>query len=369
VISVFDLKTSEVRPLSNEKWDTCYRLEWRRDGKGIVFVGTKFGEGNTIRRDQLYYLSVTDGSARRLTTDVHRNQSESLGITDTNQVMHVPFSRTSQIWVMDPGGNYKTATQLTTGSSDGRAGLVVLPDGRIAFTARTAENLGAWTTNADGTNRQQFISDPLIIEELRATPDGKYFFYASSKENRSHLYRVDADGANPKQVTSGDSYEVDSTLSPDGKWIVYDSAAASDLQVQRLWKTSIEGGAPTKVSDINCAVPNYSLTGKYISCTWADKIYVVSPDDGALLHTFTAVRTPFLNIGARFTPDEKSLAYLVLQKGATNIWVQPLNGKQPRQLTDFPKGDVYNFAYSPDGSKLFLARGFQIRDAILISGF
>jgi hypothetical protein len=49
--------------------------------------------------------------------------------------------------------------------------------------------------------------------------------------------------------------------------------------------------------------------------------------------------------------------------------VQPLDGGPPRQLTDFPNGDVYNFAYSPDGSKLYLARGFQIRDAILISGF
>jgi Tol biopolymer transport system component len=139
--------------------------------------------------------------------------------------------------------------------------------------------------------------------------------------------------------------------------------------VRRLWKNSIEGGAPTQISDVNCAVPNFSPTGKYISCIWGSKIYVVSPDDGAVLHTFTALRIPFLNIGARFTPDEKAVVYISQQKGTTNIWVQPLDGRPPRQLTDFPNGDVYNFAYSPDGSKLYLARGFQIRDAILISGF
>jgi Tol biopolymer transport system component len=368
VISAYDLKTTEARRLSVDKWDTCYRFVWRRDGKGIVFVGTRPGDGNTIRRDQIYYLSVLDGTHRRLSTDVHRNQPESIGITDTNQILHVPFSRSSQIWAMDPAGNSKTASVITKGSSDGRAGLVILPDGRIAFTARTGENLGAWTIDPDGSNRQQFISDPMIIEELRATPDGKYFFYAASKENRSHLFRVDADGANPKQITSGDSYETDSALSSDSKWIVYDSVSSSNLEVRRLWKNSIEGGAPTQISDVNCAVPNFSPTGKYISCVWGSKIYVVSPDDGAVLHTFTALRIPFLNIGARFTPDEKAVVYISQQKGTTNIWVQPLDGGPPRHLTDFPNGDVYNFAYSPDGSKLYLARGFQIRDAILISG-
>ena len=75
-----------------------------------------------------------------------------------------------------------------------------------------------------------------------------------------------------------------------------------------------------------------------------------------------------LNIGARFTPDEKSLVYLVQRRATTNLWVQPLDGKPAHPLTDFSQGDTYNFAYSPDGSKLYLARGFQIRDAVLING-
>ena len=118
-----------------------------------------------------------------------------------------------------------------------------------------------------------------------------------------------------------------------------------------------------------CAVPNYSPTGKFISCIWEQSIFVISAEDGTLVHTFTAVKIPSLNIGARWTPDEKSLVYMASQQGTTNLWVQPLDGKRPRRLTDFQTGNIYNFAYSHDGSKLYLARGFQIRDAILISGF
>jgi Tol biopolymer transport system component/DNA-binding winged helix-turn-helix (wHTH) protein len=367
-LKALDLNTLGVRSISDEKWDNCYRIEWRRDGKAIVFVGTKFGDGSTIRRDLVYHLTLADGSTRRLTTDSSRNQTHSLGITDSNQVISVPFSRTSQIWVMSPDGNSKTATTLTNGSSDGRAGLVPLPDGRIAFTARVSENLGAWVVDSDGSNRRQFVTDPPIIEELRATSDGKYFFFASLKDDRSHLYRVDADGSNLKQITTGDTFETDSSLSPDGKWIVFDSMPASNHDDRRLWRSSIEGGAPTKISDVQCAVPNYSPSGKYISCVWDNNIIVVSAEDGTLLHTFAALKLSYLNIGARWAPDEKALVYIGSQKGTTNLWMQTLDGKQPRPLTDFQNGAVYNFAYSHDGSKLYLARGFQIHDAILISG-
>jgi Tol biopolymer transport system component/DNA-binding winged helix-turn-helix (wHTH) protein len=365
---LLDVGTSEVRPLSDERWDTCYRIEWRRDGKGIVFVGTKLGDGSTIRRDQVYHLSIADGSTRRLTADSNRNQSESLGITDANQVLSVPFSRSSQIWTMSPNGDSRTATRLTTGSSEGRSGLVPLPDGHIAFTARTGENLGAWIVADDGSDRQQLVSDPPIIEELRATPDGKHFLFSSIKDERSHIYRVDADGGNLKELTTGDTFETDSSPSPDGKWIVFDSMPATNLDNRRLWKTSIEGGAPVKISDVKCAVPNFSPSGRYISCFWEHTIFVVSAEDGALVHTFQGIKTPILNIGARWTPDEKSLVYIASQRSTTNLWIQTLDGKPPKRLTDFPNGDIYNFAYSHDGSRLYLARGFQIRDAVLMSG-
>ena len=368
-LQLLDLKTLEARPISDERWDTCYRIEWRRDGKGIVFVGTKLGDGSTIRRDQVYHLTISDGSTRRLTTESHRNQMDSLGVTDSDQVISVPFSRSSQIWTMNPDGNAKTASSLTKGSSDGRSGLAPLPDGRIAFTARISESHGGWIVDADGSNRRHIVSDPPIIEELRATPDGKYFFFSAIKNERSHLYRADADGGNVKQVTTGDTFETDSSASPDGKWIVFDSMPAKDLDNRRLWRTSIEGGAPTKISDVKCAVPNYSPSGKYISCIWEHTIFVISSEDGNLVHTFAAVKIPALNVGARWTPDEKSVVYMASQKGTTNLWVQPLDGSRPRRLTDFPNGNIYNFAYSHDGSKLYLARGFQIRDAVLISGF
>ena len=365
VITGVDVETATVRRISPEDWSTCYRIEWRADGEGMAFIGTKYGEANTIRRDQVFHISAKDGSARRLTSDPSRKGGGSLGITDSNDVLAVPFSRSSQIWVMDPKGAGKSAKRLTNGSADGRAGLVPLRDGRIAFITRTGENLGIWTIDADGGNRRQLLADPPLIEELRATPDGRYFFFAHETEGRPHIFRVDADGTNFKQITGGDTSQTDSTTSPDGKWIAYDSTS-SPSEPHRIWRSSIEGGAPTKVSDQVCHVPIYSPSGQFISCVWGLQIFVISAEDGRLVKTFRGAPIPVLNIGARWTPDGKNLVYIVNERGTTNLWIQPMDGKPARPLTDFVDGDIYNFAYSPDGSKLYLARGYQVRDAILI---
>lgn len=44
-------------------------------------------------------------------------------------------------------------------------------------------------------------------------------------------------------------------------------------------------------------------------------------------------------------------------------------GGATRPLTDFTGGDIYNFAFSADGSHLYVARGYGIRNAVLIRNF
>ena len=46
-----------------------------------------------------------------------------------------------------------------------------------------------------------------------------------------------------------------------------------------------------------------------------------------------------------------------LKDGATNIWENLLSGGNPKQLTHFTSGELFDYAWSPDGKDLFLARG------------
>ena len=51
------------------------------------------------------------------------------------------------------------------------------------------------------------------------------------------------------------------------------------------------------------------------------------------------------------------------------MWLQPLDGGPPEQLTHFENGRTLSHAWSPDGLWLFLVREETTSDAILIRGF
>lgn len=368
-----DAQSGETKTLSPEKWDTCYRMAWTRDAQGLVFVGTKAKESFSTRRDQIYYLSLVSGESRRLTTDGSRHQIVSLGITDQDEVLAVPFNRSSQIWTMDArSGDSRTAIQITRGFADGRGGIAPLADGRIAYLTRHGDGFSIWLMNHDGSDRRQLTTDPPAIEELRAAPDGRFFIFAAQHDGWKHIYRIDADGANLRRLTFGESLETDSTVSPDGNWIVYDSIVLDDNQRKMtLWKIASDGGEPVRLTDADCHTPHFSPDGKFVSCVSPDwkKLLIISVADGAIFKTFETAENPTLNIGTRWTPDGKALAYIVHHQNVGNLRLQPINGDATRPLTDFTSGDIYNFAFSADGSRLYVARGYGIRNAVLIRNF
>jgi Tol biopolymer transport system component len=76
-----------------------------------------------------------------------------------------------------------------------------------------------------------------------------------------------------------------------------------------------------------------------------------------------------MNVGAVWTPDGHSVAYIVYKNKVSNVWIQPIDGGPRRQLTDFTSGHIYRIAYSADGKTLYLARGYAKNDALLVTGF
>jgi len=367
-----NVQSGDTTPLSPEKWDTCFRMAWTRDAKGLVFVGTKSRESYSTRRDQIYYLSLADGQSRRLTTDGNRHQIVSLGVTNNDEVLAVPFNRLSQIWAMDANGDSRTAMQITKGFADGRGGIAPLPDGRIAYLTRHGDGFSIWQMNADGSDRIQLTTEPPQLQELRSAPNGDFFMISAWRDGWNHLYRLNADGTDLRQMTFGESAESDSTISTDGNWIVYDSTFyEDDRRKTGLRKVASDGRETTAFSDTECQTPHYSPDAKLVSCVSADwkNIYVLSSENGAVVKAFATAKNPILNAGARWTPDGNALAYIVLESNVGNIRLQPIDGGATRPLTDFTSGDIYNFAYSADSTRLYLARGYSTKNAVLISNF
>ena len=192
--------------------------------------------------------------------------------------------------------------------------------------------------------------------------------FSAVKGRRSYLFRIDPDGGGQIQISTGGT-EVDSSVSPDGAWIVFAAALFDGVYGKTfIWKAPSSGGPAEKVGSAECASPQFSPDGGSISCISGDnRIMILRAADGAVISTFEARPRSRLNFGARWTPDGGSLAYTSVDRGTANIWLQPVQGGTPARLTDFSGGDIYNFAFSIDGKRLFLARGHPIHDAMLIS--
>lgn len=368
-LMILGLADGSLDAISDESWDACHRIMWRADGLGFYFVGTKKNERLTARRDQLYYVSYPAGISRRITTDpTSRQQTDSLGVTNDGSVLTVPYNRASQIWVMNANGDSRSARQLTSGISDGRAGVVPLADGRLAFVARVGDNTNIFVMNEDGSEQKPLLADSVMPDEPRSSRGSPYLVFSIYNWPYSHLFRANADGSEMTQLTFGESREIDSSVSNDGNWVAYGSLAVPDKDEDiSLWKVSISGGEPIRLKQNNCLMPHFSPDDSLLSCVEDQKtIHILSAVDGASIKSFPVTSLAWLNSGARWTPDGKAIAYIVTKRGVSNIWLQPIDGSNPRPLTDFNTASIYNFNFSTDGSRIFLARGQQIRDAMLI---
>jgi Tol biopolymer transport system component len=69
----------------------------------------------------------------------------------------------------------------------------------------------------------------------------------------------------------------------------------------------------------------------------------------------------------RWTADGRALTYIDNRGGISNIWSQPLDGGQPRQLTDFKNDQIFAFEWSRDGRAIVCTRGVVTSDVVLFS--
>lgn len=67
----------------------------------------------------------------------------------------------------------------------------------------------------------------------------------------------------------------------------------------------------------------------------------------------------------RWSPDGSALDYIDTKGDVSNLWRLPVNGGQPKKLTNWNSDLLFLFAWSPDGKQLAAARGSFATDLVL----
>ncbi|MGH9522473.1 MAG: TolB family protein, partial [Terriglobales bacterium] len=182
-----------------------------------------------------------------------------------------------------------------------------------------------------------------------------------------NIWTIQQDGTGAQQISHGTLDEFP-TCSPDGKWLFY-----IDGDARKLMKVPISGGTAQSVgsapSDTTGGL-DLSKDGKTVLLGTYDfklrkpDISLVDADSGRVLRI---LQYDPRHVGRLcLSPDGKGVVYSIYEKGAGNLWLQPLDGGPGRQITHFTSLRIYSYAWSADGKRLALVRGDDPSDLVLV---
>lgn len=351
-------------PLTPQKWAFTNAVQWLGDGSGLLITARDRHEFP----EQVWQVSFPGGAARRLTSDSKMYRSISL-TADSRTVLAVQTELLSDIWVAS--GFKADQPKKVTSFTGSYENACYAPDGRIVYASQASGNWDIWIMNPDGSDPKQLTADAGINLHQAVSPDGRYIVFASNRAGVFNIWRIDRDGGNPTRLTSG-SGEKFPCCSPDGKWIVYNSVG-SDQNLYALWKISIEGGEPQRLTDGDSDHPAISPDGKHIAYFYSSqgkyKIIVIPSGGGPPDTTIDIGQNIQPMTYIRWFPDGQSVTYAAGRNDVCNVWMQPLTGGDPKQLTDFKVEGTFQFDWSPDGKQLVFTRRLWAADLVLLRNF
>jgi eukaryotic-like serine/threonine-protein kinase len=369
IVNVDVANGSESR-LGSQTWNLIESAAWLKDGSGVII--SAWHQESPVFANQIWRLAYPNGDVIKITDDLGSYARTSTANHD--DILATGRSeRISRLWVA-PNGDGKRARLIRTGYGDNYSelfGLCWTPDGRLVYGSHASGNADIWVMDADGGNQKQLTFNSRRDVLPAVSSDGDVIVFVSKGSGSSYIWRMDSDGRNPRQLTNGKGDDSPS-ISPDGRWVVFSSFDESGKLT--LWKVSIDGGEPMQLTHYTAYRPVVAPDGKLIACQIQDEqtkrtaVAILSFEGGAPIRRFNDMQTPDHEL-IRWTPDGRSLTYIVTKDGVSNIWLQPVEGGRPKQLTNFKEDQIFRLAWSNDGKNLAFDRGVTIKNILLISDF
>jgi Tol biopolymer transport system component len=295
---------------------------WSRDGRSIVFVSWRDGNG------EVYAMDADSSSPRNLTQD--------------------PAKDVRPAW-----------------SPDGR---------RIAFVSRRDANSEVYVMNADGSGKRNLTRDRANDDYPTWSPDGRRIAFLRGRlrtptapPDRFYgydLYVVNADGSGLRRLslrvpegtpqTRGRVRGGQVVWSPDGRTIYFgryvvraDGSGARRLQYIPL--TAVWSPDGTRIA-FAAQEGLYAGTRKPGPCCYSSHadIYVMNADGSGIRELTHDARQ---NAEPAWSPDGRRIAFVSRRDGNADIYVMNADGSGKRNLTRNPAKD-YRPSWSPDGRRI-----------------
>jgi len=307
---------SGERRLATRPLNQPYELPaWSPDGKVIVCtVGPSGLEGN---QRGITELRVKDGAERSLTSQKWQYVGRKVWAPDGSGLLFNAYKAEKQreqiLYLPYPNGEPRP----TTSGLDQCRHISLTADLKTMLCSQQNRISDIWLAPEGDTSRARKLTTGM---SLSWAPDGR-IVYESDFDGNKDIWIMNQDGTGGKKLTSGPGRNGAPRVTPDGRYILFTSVRSGAPQ---LWRMEIDG--------------------------W----------------TFDPPREDFWTFDIRWTTDGKALLYEAEYNGVSNIWLKPLNGGPPKQLTDFQSETISDFDLSRDGKHLICSRGGWTFDLVLV---
>jgi serine/threonine protein kinase/Tol biopolymer transport system component len=360
VISI-DPDTGAQRTISRPPYTLLKNVSWLPDGRALAVIYSS--RETNFSRQQVGLISYPDGKFRPITADT--NDYANLSVSADGATIATVMRQSVRDVYVSSGlkADYSDARQVTSG--DPVPVVAWARDGNLL----TEQGTSIREISPNGELKGDIASEK---ESAAMQPNGcsdghVVFARGMSKTLSVNIWRSEADGTGLHRLTEGKG-DMFPMCSPDSKTVFY-----MDTSVPAYMKVSIDGGQPERVTkdfgefDASFDIARDGKTlvlGTYDFKAQRPTLSLASLDSGQVLRTFEY--DPRHQGQPRFSPDGKSIAYPVREKGVDNLWLQPLDGGPGHQLTNFSSLKIYSYQWSPDGKSLALVRGDSPSDLVLI---
>jgi len=318
------------------------------DGKMLAYVDVAQG------RVDLFSGRVAGGERIRLTDD---NAEESLPSfsPDGERIAYTRLgseSGVSEIWAVPTLGGPSIHVM------DNAFGAAWSPNGkRLAFVLRRpGEGDAIAVSAADGTKLSTIMKgdgDYPFFRTLSWSPDGNYLAVTRSSGGiAGELWLVPLNGSPPHRLLS-DAPGIFSNrpvFTPDGNGLVHESNRAG---ATNLWILPLDKGQPVRLTsgpgpDM---MPSVAHDGSiaFVNARRRTSLIIHNPAAGQTREILT--HSSYIWAPA-FSPSGLDLAYSrAEQDGSWHIWIVPVRGGSPRQLTSGTLPEIYP-RFTPDGASV-----------------